>query len=204
MGIGVNGPSSTRGEVASQSIMSLLATGRRIPRRVRRFGRLSGTEGVVSSAPAEYMTLPHIIAVAEEFSRTSLMLTAQHRLGQRDKFHLALLEQGEVQAEGSWEGMRDAWAAWFGISLGASPDYSKLDAYIAVRNSIVHGLGFLTRKQKRRDGGRKLKAKLTNVGVGLVGDQIVLPFSAVEDCAVVARSYVLWLDREITRLPIGP
>jgi hypothetical protein len=192
---------SHRGEVAVRSIMSLLATGRRIAaRRQKKFGRLRGTEGVVAAQPAEYMTLPHIVAVAEEFSRTSLISLAQDALHKKDRFHLALLQRGEMQAEGSWESMQEAWTEWFGIQIGKAPDYSRLDAYIVIRNTIVHGLGTLTRRQTRSDGGKRVKAKLAGVNVSLVGDRIVLPFSAVEDCAKVAAHYVEWLDSELADL----
>jgi hypothetical protein len=195
-------PISGRGEVATRSIMGLLATGRRIKNRYvpKRFGRLVGTEGVVASAPAEYLTLPNIVAVAEEFSRSSLIAAAESRLGRHDLLHLSLLELGEIQAEGSWEGVKKAWNAWFEIPLGDAPAYSRLDAYVSARNAILHGLGALTRKQVRTDGGRKVKGKLASVGISVVGDRLVLPFAAVEDCADVARAYVLWLDSKLANI----
>jgi hypothetical protein len=164
----------------------------------RRRRRLTIRRGRLQSrtplARVEHLTLPHLAAVAEEFSRAVLIeisepLVPGHPMLQK------LWSRGESQTE-SWPGQEEAWKDWHGIALRGTLQYRDLRPVIDARNAIVHGLGELTRKQLRGDGGREVRRSLARLGIRTSGRRIVVDDAAVRRCLDAATAFIAWLDLE--------
>jgi len=103
--------------------------------------------------------------------------------------------RGEAQAE-SWPGQEDAWNDWHGITLRTELAYLSLRAVIEARNAIVHGLGELTRRQLRGDGGLEVRRVLERLGIRTSGQRLVIDEAAMRSCLQAARAFIEWLDLE--------
>jgi len=148
------------------------------------------------------MVLPHLVAIVEEFSRTQLIDRSLAAIDLSHPLRRSLWDNAEKRAEGSWDAQVDAWREWHGLNLSdAGADYASLRAFVEARNAIMHGLGRLTRKQLRKNGGRDVIAALGRVGISVSGATLSLPETVLLQCAAVARSFIEWLDIKIQGLP---
>ncbi len=144
--------------------------------------------------PSDYVTLPHVVAVAEEFSRRILVKHSEGVIKGNHRIHEEARRKIEDEAEGSWPYHREAWKRWHQIILSDAPDFDKFDTFIEARNSIMHGLGRLTRRQTREDGGRSLSGRMKKVGITVVGGELVLGQRVVARCSNITANFVVWLD----------
>jgi len=196
---------SEAAELAVGRVMTTLAMGRTGEGVwFQRVGRLGGTTGVVLADPRHSMVLPHITAIAEEFSRRLLILCSLPHLDLRDRIHQDLWQRATSRAEGTWNAHREAWLAWHDLRLVDAPDYERLDGFVEARNAVMHGLGQLTRLQTQRDGGRATAAKLRAVGIILNGKKLVILPTVLDTCAATARGFIEWLDAEIRNRALLP
>lgn len=165
-------------------------------------GRLRGTAGVVRADPARYLALPHIVATAEEFCRQRLVGVTEPLIPQQHPALRVMWRRAEAAAEATWDNLAKSWRDWHGIRLSQAPSFAELRAYIEARNSIMHGLGRLTRRQTRDDAGAAVRAKYSSVDISLVGDLIIITDGTVVACSRVARRFVLWLDAQARSLSV--
>lgn len=112
-------------------------------------------------------------------------------------FHASLWGYGQEDAERTWESMRRCWKEWHGVDFSTFASNERLLALGDARNAIVHGLGRLTRKQRRADGGRKVIARLGKVGVQVTGDELSLEPATVAVSRSVVIELIEWLDGEV-------
>jgi hypothetical protein len=106
-----------------------------------------------------------------------------------------LWARAESQTE-TWPRQEDAWSDWHSIRLRQEVTYRSLRAVIEARNAIVHGLGYLTRRQLSDDGGRKVRDVLARLGIATVGQRVVVDEDAMWRCLTAARGFIEWLDIE--------
>lgn len=189
---------SDRAERAGAELMFAWAAHRRWRRqqRLTSLGRLgrSGSDGL---SPIGYLTLPHIAAVAEEYSRSMLLACSEPLVPQTHAILDELWEDAERRAE-TWPGQEKAWRGWHGIDIAREQPYQELRGVIEARNAIVHGIGELTKRQTRgKDGGKKVIAALKKVGIRVSGRKVVVDDEAMKTCIDTARGFIGWLDLEI-------
>ena len=158
-------------------------------------GRLRGSAGVVRTNPSRYLVLPHIVAIAEEFSRRLLRTKTEVQVPQDRLVLQKLWLKAEDQAEGRWDEHLKAWKDWHRIPLASESIYTNLRPFIEARNAIMHGLGELTRRQRRRGEEKTLRGELKHVGIDVIGTRLVVHDKAVARCAGVCRAFVETLDR---------
>mgnify|MGYP003115791530 CR=1 FL=1 len=149
------------------------------------------------SAQPESVVLPHLLAVGEEFTRESLLECSERQVLPGLAIHESLWERGEREAEQSWESVKASWKAWHGINFASFPQYEQHQGLVEARNAVVHGLGRLTRRQTRKDGGKGTKTKLKKAKIDVVGSSIVLKFDDVQLARLVVIGLVEWLDGEM-------
>ena len=159
-----------------------------------------------SSSPA-HLTLPYFAAVCEEFSRSVLLECSEPIVPLTHPLLERLWTAAEGKAE-TWPGQVEAWKEWHGVDLSGQPEYKSLRPIVEARNAIVHGLGQLTRRQTRKDGGAKVKRELATVGIRTNGRQILVDEAAMKVCANAATAFINWLDLETQsrglRTPLTP
>ena len=191
---------SEAAEEAVARVMTTLSLGVTIGHRPGQpRGRMEGTRGVLLADPRHSMVLPHLTAIAEEFSHRTLVLCSLPLMDFDKAMHRELWSDASLKAEGSWGRHREAWFKWHGIQLTTAPDFPKFNAYIDARNAIMHGLGELTRMQTRKDGGKAVIQKLKSVGISMHGLRLVIAPSVLKECAHTARRFIEWLDTEVAK-----
>ncbi|MDQ3381568.1 MAG: hypothetical protein M3546_14850 [Actinomycetota bacterium] len=185
---------SDRAERATTQLMMTLAAHRRWRRTPHiPFGRLVVLRGPTAPRTIEHFTLPHLAAVGEEFARAAL-LEASEPLMPRDNDLLGWAwDRAENQAE-QWAGVEDGWTKWHKIPIKGESRYITFKGVVDARNAIVHGLGHLTRKQTRGDGGAKVRASLALVGITTVGRKLEISDDSILTCVDAAREFIVWLD----------
>lgn len=107
--------------------------------------------------------------------------------------------RAEDNAIGSWPGMIDAYKRWLGIRLTSYSDWKSIQAMIDARNAIVHGLGELTRRQARKDL-KQLTKLLSAINVQVKGTRVEVSEESLRCAAVEGRSFVIWLDVQLSAL----
>jgi hypothetical protein len=110
---------------------------------------------------------------------------------------LDIWTRAETQAEGAWKEHIAAWKKWHGLNLREAPGFAALMAFVEARNAIMHGLGQLTKRQMRRDGGREVISKLSSVGIPVIARRLSIDDPVVDNCADTVRSYIHWLDLKV-------
>jgi hypothetical protein len=163
-------------------------------------GRLRGTAGVVTSEPSRYLVLPHLVAIAEEFSRWLLLTKTQSHVPRDRPVLEQLWVKVENQAEGRWEDHLNAWKDWHQLALASEPIYQDLQPFIQARNAIMHGLGHLTRKQVRGNQETAVRGLLKSVKIEVVGTALVVSAAAVSRCADACKRFVTELDLRAQRI----
>jgi hypothetical protein len=106
----------------------------------------------------EYLFLPHMVAIMEKFSHIVLLDLIEY-LNPAGGFVLTPLWDETAKATTkSWDRCRGRWKEWFGVKFGDYEDLlhatstswdEDINVLISVRNTIMHGRGFVTRVQRR-------------------------------------------------------
>lgn len=187
---------SARAEAAGTELMYTLAAHERWRRSpIMDYGRLKFLRTFSAPDSIEHLTVPHIAAVAEEFAHATLLEASEPLVPQTHAILKQLWRHAETQIE-QWNSLADAWAKWHGINMKTEPQYQRLQGVVDARNAIVHGLGRLTRKQTRADGGAAVRANLARVGITTSGTSLVINDESVKRSVHAARAFIEWLDRE--------
>jgi len=101
-----------------------------------------------------------------------------------------LVEQAELRASTTWSERKDAFERYHQIKLGQLARWSELDAGIEVRNTIAHGLGQLTHKQRSGSAARKM----SSIGVGLSDSRILITDAGLQRCRDICLDFIRSLD----------
>jgi hypothetical protein len=194
---------SERAEEAASRVMVTLAYGLGGPADPLMLARLLPPRARLLSDPRHSMALPHIVAIAEEFSRALLVACSESLLDPSSPFIRDLWKDGQKRAEGTWDQHRKAWSSWHGIQLSSCAAWPAVDAFTEARNAIMHGLGRLTRRQLSNDGGKAVAMKCQSVGMAVSGGQLHVGEAAVRQCAHECREFILWLDATASSLGLA-
>jgi hypothetical protein len=137
-----------------------------------------------------------LVAIAEGFSISKLVETTERKLP-ADRI-VELLWDSEFERSGdTWDSRYRLWERLHEIPRGDFDDRDALDGFIAARNSIVHGLGELTRQQLR--GRKKTVSRLGHARIKVMADErLDIDSTHVEQCAVVVKHFIAWLDNAAT------
>lgn len=93
-----------------------------------------------------------------------------------------LADEAEVKASTTWAARKEAFKKYHSMEIAQCPGWSELEAGIEVRNSIAHGLGRLTKMQRRKNN---MHAKLGSIEVHIMDGRIAL----TDDSLTRASSY---------------
>jgi len=96
----------------------------------------------------------------------------------------------------SWTGHLQLWGRW-GVEVLKSDEYKEFQGFIAARNSAVHGLGELTRIQRRKS---KVQDEIRSAGLKISGTRVVIDEVGLGLCASAAIKFVTYVDRELDAL----
>ena len=108
----------------------------------------------------------------------------------------SLLDAHLITASLRWDSRIESFREHLGLSFGDAakgfPSWARLKGMIEVRNSIAHGLGGLTRIQRKnpiRTAGRCSQAC-----VRIEAGELIVSEASLKAAVVVAEDFVEWLD----------
>lgn len=132
-----------------------------------------------------------LVSVAEAFlDARSLELMEADVPGVHQKVAL-MLNEFEQSSTISWKARKDAYKSYHKLDLSACAAVQKVDAAVQVRNSVVHGLGWLTARQRDKRGLRQV---VELVGAKLSGGRIETTPDTVRLTYEACRQLVQWVD----------
>jgi hypothetical protein len=131
------------------------------------------------------------VSIADEFTVSLLVELTEAKLP-TDHRVAELWDQYVDRHTDSWEQRFKSWDSLHGVTLNAFPDYPPLWGFIEARNAIVHGLGNLTRKQRKRE--KTVLGRLRTARIATVGSRVILTADNAADCASVVKALIHWLD----------
>jgi hypothetical protein len=138
-----------------------------------------------------YLVLPHVVAVAEEFSRR-LLLKHSDKVEGNHPIQTEAREGIQRRADSSWPEHIAAWKRWHGITLRDAPNFHRFETFIEARNAIMHGLGSLTLRQQPE--ASQLRSSMRKVGITLAGNDLRIGTRAPARCGKLAIDLIEWLD----------
>jgi hypothetical protein len=142
-----------------------------------------------------------MIAMTESFVADMLdALTSKYTTLVPEFVSISWAKNQSVLAEAGWRQLRDAWADWHRVPLGSAPAWDSLLSFVEVRNSVMHGQGFLTRKQLGSDFGKSIHGSLRKIDVTVDSSGgLNLTERHVANCATSCASLIAWLDERVTQ-----
>jgi hypothetical protein len=137
-----------------------------------------------------------IVAIVEAYTDAALESLFRGVVPASSAAATRLLEEHLLDATQRWDARKRSFAEHHGVLLGDKtngfPSWSKLDGMIEVRNSIAHGLGSLTRHQRRSP--MRTAARCAQAAVRIDAGEVVVDEASITAAAQVADDFVRWLD----------
>jgi hypothetical protein len=145
----------------------------------------------------EHLVLPRLVSIAEDYSRSRLVEVSEAVVRLEHPLEIRMWAQTEESAESSWDSIKRSWTEWHAVTISDAPTYGPLRGFVEARNTILHGLGELTRKQLRGRNANRTRTRFGQAGITTVGRRIRLSSADVENSAKAAIGFVQWLDHEL-------
>ncbi|MEX0153479.1 hypothetical protein [Microbacterium sp. LMI1-1-1.1] len=146
-------------------------------------------DGVQVQRQATWLRL---ISITETFCADRLLDAAEAEVAPDGSPIRGLVwDKASTAAISSWPAMKDAYNSWYGIK----PNWAKVETLIEVRNAIAHGLGELTRFQRRKRSS--LVTKFNHAGVHLSGNRVVISENNLSDVRDGCSELIVLLDAEV-------
>ncbi|WP_156213284.1 hypothetical protein [Lentzea aerocolonigenes] len=140
----------------------------------------------------EAMYLRYVSIVEAYVDSLSGHLFRQKVAGHEPTLRL-LVADAELRASNTWNERKSAFSRYHSFSIETFGRWSEFDAAIDVRNSIAHGLGSLTRRQR----DQKTRAKIRSIGAILIDDHVVLSVAVLDQCYSICRELILYVDSQV-------
>lgn len=105
---------------------------------------------------------------------------------------LRVIEELEVVATSNWANRKRAFNRIHKVRLGELAGWPEIDAAIQVRNTIAHGLGSLTARQRSNAG---LPAQISKVKVLLSGGRMHISVLSLRVLEESCRKFILAVDQ---------
>lgn len=183
------------GERASAHARAALALYRQLAARQR--SQIPRLGQPASTVTPEQLILPRAVSIAEDYARSRLIQITEDVIRLQHPVEVLMWTRTEESAEASWENLGDAWSNWHQVDLAAAPTYNELRGYVEARNSILHGLGELTRKQTRGRSAQRTRSRLGHAHITLDGRRLRLRSDDIDGATRVTVDFIEWLDREL-------
>lgn len=141
-------------------------------------------------------TLVRLLSITESFTADTLLRHVEPLVRPKSHQTVSLIwDSAAVSATGTWESQQNAYRRWLGVKL----DWKPVERLSEARNAVAHGLGELTRRQKRDE--TSVRAKLATAGIPLAGNRIVLSDAVLATSARTLRDFILLLDLAVQNRP---
>jgi hypothetical protein len=135
-------------------------------------------------------TLVRLLSITEAFATELLLRKIDRAVAMsRNPTVAKVVDDTLVRATGNWADLMKSFKAWLGIDV----DWKAVERLVEARNAVAHGLGTLTRRQRRNE--QSVVAKLRAAGVAVRDGRIVLSDDTLAAAASACRDFIEELDR---------
>ena len=139
---------------------------------------------------AAYLRLISIVEAYIDSMCSQLILSTND---QSEMFRL-LVSTAEERASSSWREREEAFRTYHNISLSKCDAWKELQSGIVIRNAIAHGLGHLTKRQRKP----ATRLKVQSIGARLSDDQLILDAQCLDQALAFSRIFVESVDDKIS------
>jgi hypothetical protein len=141
-------------------------------------------------------TLVRLLSITEAFCAERLLEEVEQiMIPSRHQTVSNLWDDAAIDATRSWEAQKGAYKQW----LGVKHDWKAVEQLAEARNAVAHGLGSLTRRQRRTE--QSVTQKLNAAGIKLEKGRLVLSDAILANAASVCREFVEQIDLAIQQRP---
>jgi hypothetical protein len=149
---------------------------------------------------ARALALGAIVSVCEDYCQAALSEFVEFGVGSNETGR-QLWDEVLSRVFLSWEAHLGMWARW-GVEVFKASPYKEFAGLIDARNAAVHGLGALTRVQRRKEG--KVVAAIQASGLTVIGGRIELTDDSLSECRRRSAGFIRYLDQEFQQLLTVP
>lgn len=138
-------------------------------------------------------TLLRLLSITESFAAETLLRHAEQAVD--PSAHLItekIWDRAATTAVSAWQEQEKHYTAWLGVR---DVDWQPMHRLAHARNAIAHGLGTLTRLQRRKH--QSVHAALRTAAIPTDGDRIRLDDNAVSHAAATCRTFINSLDAAV-------
>lgn len=193
MGSPLINPRHALTENALQLILQANATLRAAKLRQRLPGGTRHSSRLAESAQLEdQYAIFRVVSVTEAFLDATSLEQLQRRIDLTNPTHVSLLSEWELSSTSTWNRREAAFAEYHGIALKKQPKYKEVQAAVHVRNSIAHGLGKLTARQRSNKG---LAVELARIDVAIGSGRLHLGHDAAPLATEACTTLIEAIDR---------
>ena len=141
-------------------------------------------------------TLVRLLSITEAFCAERLLQQVEKVISPSRHHMVSTVWNGAaVAATRGWEDQRRSYKEW----LGVQADWKVVERLAEARNAVAHGLGTLTRKQRRNE--ESVRAKLRAAGIQLEKGRIVLSDASLAAAAAACRAFIEEVDLAVQQRP---
>lgn len=196
-------PLSTIGDAAVLLVRSAIYEHDTSPPALLAFGRIFRTTTAlgtyeIGNARAQAYFL-RVVSIVEAYTDAALEMMFRRVVPSSSAAAVRLLESHMLEATQRWDARKKSFAEHHALLLSDAssgfPQWSKLDGMIEVRNAVAHGLGSLTRQQRRH--ATRTAGRCSQVGVRIEAGEVIVDHASLTTAAGVAEAFVTWLDDRI-------
>lgn len=145
---------------------------------------------------ARALALGAMISVCEDYCQAVLTEFVEDGVGANETGK-HLWDEVLARVFLSWDAHLSMWARW-GVEVFKSPAYKGFAGLIEARNAAVHGLGALTRVQRRKEA--KVAAAIESSGLKVISGRVELSDNALTECRERSAAFLRYIDREFQQL----
>lgn len=164
------------------------AQGRSVRSRITRRAPVGAGLGVTFQS---HDAILRLVAIAEDFSIGHFVDVVEPLLP-ADAVVAALWDAELDRSSDTWPQRLALWERYKNVRFTTFEKSGALSGFIEARNSIAHGFGELTRKQRKKSDSAK--GKLLNANIRVQGESLIIEATHVEQCASVVKAFIAWLD----------
>ena len=102
----------------------------------------------------------------------------------------------EKKSSANWNARQKAFLEYHGVVISDQRSWKEVDAAIAARNSIAHGLGTITNRQLQQ---RDLEDRLRTIGIRISGRRLAISDHCINLTVEVCLEFIRGVDEAISK-----
>lgn len=144
--------------------------------------------------PVDELILARAVGIVESYLDSLLVASVEKRIPADNGTVDLLVREFEINASSNWQNRTRACKNYLSIDVPRLDNWKAFNAAIDVRNSIAHGLGALTARQRRNS---QLASQLDLVDVKIANGRMVISATVIGRVLDVCRSLIIEIESKL-------